>query len=157
MTEQSPTWSRRAAGGSTREGREHHSPRALLTQPSTDPQGEHHGQQANTLLAATHVVSLLKTSQEQHLRGEQPRQRLGLLHGEAKGGPGVQGPLSQHGDGREEGGLAGETRRGGQQLPAGGPGPRHGVDTPGSRQQTGATGDIKGFPLTTQLPVMQKE
>ena len=56
----------------------------LKPQTSTDPQGEHHGQQANTLLAATHITSLLKTSQEQHLHGEQPRQLLGLLHGEGK-------------------------------------------------------------------------
>lgn len=70
----------------------------------------------------------------------------------------MRGAFSQRGVGMEEGGLAGEMRSGGQQLPARGQGPGHGVDTPGSCQQTqGNWGHKRISSLTTQVPVMQKK
>ena len=43
-----------------------------LTQTSIDPIGEHHGQQANTLPAATHVTSLLKKSRSDTYMASSP-------------------------------------------------------------------------------------
>ena len=110
-------------------------PGATLTQTSIDPIGEHHGQQANTLPAATHVTSLLKKSRSDTYMVSSPtalRSPAQRREGQAWHVGGFQPAWGWHG----ERGLVGEMRSGGQQLPARGQGPGHSVDTLGSCQQT---------------------